>query len=352
MPGTPLSIAIVGATGYSGAELVAWLLRHPRARIVGLFGSSRRSEADKPLRMGDLFPRLVGQIDLEIRPADLDAIAALRPDAVFLATPHEASIELAPAILARGAADWKPIVLDLSGGFRLRPASLYPKFYGFEHHAPDLLDRAVYGLPELNRARLAETDLVAVPGCYPTSAILPLSPLVRAGAIRPGTRPIVDATSGVSGAGRTPTARTHFCEVSLQPYNVLKHRHNPEIDQHAGVPTVFTPHLGPFDRGILCTIHIELADGWTAARIADTLHAAYAREPFIRLLPTDRWPSVAGVRETNFCDIGWAVDEPNRHLILISAIDNLVKGAAGQAIQCLNARFGLSETTGLLGAPR
>jgi N-acetyl-gamma-glutamyl-phosphate reductase len=350
MPTSPINVAVVGAPGYSGAELVAWLLRHPSAKIVGLFGSSRRGDADKPTTMGDLFPRLNGRIDLDIRPADIDAIAALKPGAVFLATPHEASIELAPELL-KGGGSRRPRVFDLSGGFRLRPANLYPKFYGFEHQSPALLESAIYGLPELNRARIAEADLVAVPGCYPTSAILPLAPLVKAGAVRPGTRPIIDSTSGVSGAGRTPTPKTHFCEVSLQPYNVLKHRHNPEIDQYAGTPAVFTPHLGPYDRGILSTIHVELTDGWTAARVTDTIRAVYAREPFIRLLPSDRWPSVAGVRETNFCDIAWTVDEPNRHLILVSAIDNLVKGAAGQAIQCMNIRFDLPETTGLLGGP-
>jgi N-acetyl-gamma-glutamyl-phosphate reductase len=348
---TPIRCVIVGAAGYSGAELVTWLLGHPLARITGLFGSSRRAEGDKPTTMGDLFPRLVGRIDLPIAVAEPGAIAALKPDAVFLATPHEASVELAPAILSAASSSWRPRVFDLSGGFRL-PAPLYPKFYGFEHHHPALIDAAAYGLPELNRSRIAEADLVAVPGCYPTSAIPPLSPLVKAGAIRPGMRTIIDSTSGVSGAGRTPSAKSHFCEVSLQPYNVLKHRHNPEIDQYAGTPTIFTPHLGPYDRGILSTIHVELADGWTASRIGDTLRATYAKEPFVRLLPADRWPSVAGVRETNFCDIGWAVDEPNRHLILISAIDNLVKGAAGQAIQCMNCRFGLPETTGLLEAAR
>jgi N-acetyl-gamma-glutamyl-phosphate reductase len=243
-------------------------------------------------------------------------------------------------------------VLDLSGGFRLRDAALYPKVYGFEHGHPELLETAVYGLPELNRAQIASARLVAVPGCYPTSAILPLAPLVRAGAVARGTRPIIDSTSGVSGAGRTPTAKTHFCEISLQPYNVLKHRHNPEIDLHAGVPVVFTPHLGAFDRGILSTIHVELSEGWNAARVGATLRGAYGAEPFVRLRAPDQWPSVGAVRETNFCDIGWAVDEPRRHLIVVSAIDNLVKGAAGQAIQCMNIVCGLPETLGLDGGTR
>lgn len=343
---TQVKAVIVGAAGYGGAELATILLRHPHATIAGLFGSGRREQVEK---IADLFPRLAGRIDMEIRPVDLDAVAALKPDAIFLATPHEASVELAPAILtaAPKTSGWKPTVFDLSGGFRL-PAALYPPYYGFEHHEPKWLDRAVYGLPELNRSAIAETDLVAVPGCYPTSAILPLAPLAKAGAVRPGTRPIIDSTSGVSGAGRTPSAKTHLCEVSLQPYNVLKHRHNPEIDRHAGTPVVFTPHLGAYDRGILSTIHVELEGGWDLPRVSQTLKNSYSREPFVRLLPADRWPSVAGVKYTNFCDIGWAVDEASHHLILVSAIDNLVKGAAGQAVQCMNIRFRLPETVALL----
>jgi N-acetyl-gamma-glutamyl-phosphate reductase len=248
MPTSQVKVVIVGAAGYSGAELVTWLLGHPNASIVGLFGSGRRTEGEKPATMGDLFPRLAGRIDLEIKPADVGAIAALHPDVVFLATPHEASVELAPRILKRASGGWQPKVLDLSGGFRLRDPHLYPKFYGFEHEEPELLAAAVYGLPEINRDHIAPAKLVAVPGCYPTSAILPLAPLVKAGALVPASRPIIDSTSGVSGAGRTPTAKTHLCEVSLQPYNVLKHRHNPEIDLYSGTPTVFTPHLGAYDR--------------------------------------------------------------------------------------------------------
>ena len=349
MATSQVKVVIVGAAGYSGAELVTWLLGHPAAAITGLFGSGRTGEGGKPQRIAELFPRFARRFDMEIKSADAGAIAALRPDVVFLATPHEASVELAPAILGRSAKDWQPRVLDLSGGFRLRDAGLYPKFYGFEHEHPELLETAVYGLPELNRKQIAGAKLVAVPGCYPTSAILPLRPLVLSGAIAKGTRPIIDSTSGVSGAGRTPTAKTHYCELSLQPYNVLKHRHNPEIDQYAGVPVVFTPHLGPYDRGILSTIHIELAEGWTAARVAEALRGAYAEERFVRLKAPDQWPSVGAVRETNFCDIAWAVDEANRHLIVVSAIDNLVKGAAGQAIQCMNLVCGLPEGLGLQG---
>jgi N-acetyl-gamma-glutamyl-phosphate reductase len=338
-------VVIVGATGYSGAELCSLLLRHSGAEIVGLFGSSRREE--KTVTMGELHPRLRGVADLPVGAAEIGAIAALKPDAVFLCTPHEASVELAPELLH--SLGESAVVFDLSGGFRLK-AEHYPRYYGFEHAALGLLEKAVYGLAEVNRAKIAspKVRLVAVPGCYPTSAILPLRPLAAAGAMERGRRPIVDSTSGVSGAGRTPTAKVHFCEVSLQPYNVLKHRHNPEIDLHSGTGVVFTPHLGAFDRGILSTIHVDLAESWNGARVGETLRAAYSGETFVRLLGADVWPSVAGVRGTNFCDIGWACDDANRHLIVVSAIDNLVKGAAGQALQCMNIRFGLPETEGLL----
>jgi N-acetyl-gamma-glutamyl-phosphate reductase len=343
-PDRPARVVVIGAGGYSGAELVGLLLTHPAARPVGLFASARREKGDQPGAFEDLFPRFAGQIGLEVLPTDVDAVAALEPDAVFLATPHQASAELVPAL-----ADRLPLVLDLSGAYRLKDRDACRRHYGLEHARRDLVEAAVYGLPELpgTRRALSAARLVSVPGCYPTSAILPLAPLARAGAIRPGTRPIIDATSGVSGAGRGLALKTLFCEVSLQPYNVLAHRHNPEIDACVGLPTLFTPHLACFDRGILSTIHVELAEGWDAPRVERTLRSAYGREPFVRLLGTGRWPSVAGVERTNFCDIAWAVDEAGRHLILFSAIDNLVKGAAGQALQCMNLALGLPETAGL-----
>jgi N-acetyl-gamma-glutamyl-phosphate reductase len=334
---------VVGAGGYAGAELAGLLASHPQARLAGLFASTKRSESPQAPFFADLFPRWRGRIDLPVHAADVSAIEALEPDVVFLATPHEVSHDFVPALLAMGA-----IVIDLSAAFRLKDASLYRVHYGFEHQHLDLLARAVYGLPELNRSALRQADLIAVPGCYPTSAILPLKPLIDAGAIASDWRVIIDSTSGVSGAGRAPALKSMFCEVSLHPYNVFGHRHEPEIAAHLGMPVIFTPHLGAFDRGILSTIHVKLANGWSAARVSDLLHAKYAAEPFVRLLPAGHWPSIAAVVRTNFCDIGWAVDQPHNHLILVSAIDNLVKGAAGQAIQCMNARLGLPETGGLL----
>ena len=337
----PVRCVIIGAGGYSGAELAGILLAHPHAQLVGLFASARREKSDQPGTMADLFPRLRGLTSLEVKPASIEAIAALQPDAIFLATPHEASVELAPQLLATGAK-----VFDLSVGFRLSDLSLYPKHYGFEHTSPALLGGAVYGLVELNRTKIQSADLVAVPGCYPTSAILPLAPLVRAGAIRPGTRPIVDSASGVSGAGRGLSQKSLFCEVSLQAYNVFKHRHTPEISEHCGTPVLFTPHLVALDRGILSTIHVELDGNWSAHRVAELYRHTYGNEAFIRLLPAGQWPAIGDVTHTNFCDIASAVEDD--HLIISSAIDNLVKGAAGQAVQCMNVRFGLPETAGLL----
>lgn len=340
--------AIVGAAGYSGVELVRLLLQHPQAEIVGLFGSSRRVD-DAPALLSSVHPRFAKRSDLRILPTTIDAVAATRPDVVFLATPNEVSHDLAPELLALGGSGaGAPVVIDLSGAFRLGETSAYPKHYGFEHRHSALLAEAVYGLAEHARPALADARLVANPGCYPTAAILALRPLVAGGAIATSPRPIIDAISGVSGAGRSADLRSHFCEVSVQPYNVLKHRHNPEIDRFSGTRTIFTPHLGPYDRGILATIHAQLADGVGASEVRAIYERAYAAEPFVRLLPEGVWPSVAAVRGTNCCDLAYAVDSSDGHLVVVSAIDNLVKGAAGQAVQCMNIRFGVEETAGLL----
>lgn len=333
-------VAIVGASGYTGAELVEIALRHPGVEVVGVFGSASREGASSSI--ADLHPRLTGRIDLPVRAGTVEGVLAVRPRAVFLATPHEASLELAPALADAGV-----VVVDLSAAFRLKERSVYPRYYGFEHTRAAALDRAVYGLPELFRDRVARAELIAAPGCYPTSAILPLAPLARAGAIRPGWSPIIDSTSGVSGAGRSAQLRSLFCEVSQQPYGVLSHRHGPEIDAYAGVRTIFTPHLGPYDRGIVSTIHVALAPGWDETRARGELVRAYAGERFIRFLRPGVWPSVAGVRGTNYCDIAMAFDAERSHLIVVSAIDNLLKGASGQAMQCLNVRLGMDEGWGL-----
>lgn len=340
-------VAIIGASGYSGAELVSLLLRHPHVRIAGLFGSGKSEKAGGTAPTFDeVFGNFRNALSLPVQATDVQAIAALKPSAVFLCTPHEASLELAPQLLDKGLT-----VFDLSAAFRLRDASAYTSYYGFTHTHPNLLETAVYGLAELHRAQIARANLIAVPGCYPTSVIVPLAPLVRAGAIRresDGTmrRPIIDATSGVSGAGRKAEQRLLFCEVSQQAYGVLKHRHQPEIDAFVGTATYFTPHLGPYERGILSTIHIDLADGWDEPRVREMLATTYRNEPFVHLCRAGVWPSVKHVARTNRVDIALAVDARG-HCIISSAIDNLTKGAAGQAVQCMNIRLGLPETTAL-----
>ena len=338
----PLRTVIVGAAGYTGAELASLLAAHPACEIVGVFGSEKRAaEGEQPLSR--LFPRLRGVVDLPLRVASVQAIVDLKPNVVFLCTPHEVSAAMSEALLAA-----ELVVIDLSAAFRLHNAADYPTHYGFEHPAAHLLQRAVYGLPEFNRARIAESDLIACPGCYPTSVALALKPLAAANLIRTDRPVIVDSASGVSGAGRSPAVKSLFCEVSFQPYNALKHRHQPEMRQETGCTVLFTPHLLPLDRGIVSTIHAELSDGVTEAQVRAWLQRIYEGESFVRLLPAGEWPSVAGVERTNFCDIGLAVDEATRHLLLVSSIDNLVKGASGQAVQCMNVRFGLPETMGLL----
>ena len=339
---------VIGASGYTGAEAVSLLLRHPGATLVGLFGSERRGAAGAPgaeggPRFDAIHPRFRGMTDLRVPPFDAAALAALAPDVVFLATPHEVSHELAPALMERGVR-----VIDLSGAFRLRDTDVFERVYGFAHAHAGALEKAVYGMPELNREKIRAAPLVACAGCYPTASVLPTAPLVRAGALDGAFPIIIDAISGVSGAGRAPAQGTHFCEVSLQPYKVFAHRHAPEIGSALGREVVFTPHLCAFDRGILATIHAKLAPGWTGGRAREALESAYADEPFVRVLPAGAMPSVGGVRGTNFCDVGLACDDASGHVVLVGAIDNLLKGASGQAVQCMNILTGQPETLGLL----
>lgn len=338
-----INAIVIGASGYSGAEVVDLLLRHPSARVAALFGSEKRASGARAERLSTLFPRFAGRCDLPVEAFDLAGALSAKPDVAFLATPHETSHDLAPALVGSGVR-----VVDISAAFRLKDTDVFEKTYGFKHAHLGALERAAYGLPEINRERIATADLIACAGCYATAAILPLKPLADAGAIDPAQAPIVDATSGVSGAGRGASQTVHFCEVSLQPYKVLAHRHAPEMAQQIGVVPDFVPHLGCFDRGILATIHVSLAPGWSAIRARDTLAKAYASAPFVRLLPEGSFPSVGAVERTNYCDIALAPNDGRRRLTLFSALDNLVKGAAGQAVQCMNIRFNLPETAGLM----
>jgi len=329
--------AVVGAGGYTGAELVALLAGHPVFEVVALFGSGK---SDGVRLISDIEPRLRTVCDLTVEPATLDGVLGSGAQVVFLATPHGVSAELAGPLLDAGVT-----VIDLSGAFRLKDDATHAAHYGFERDA-GLVSEAVYGLPERTRAGLEGAAFVACAGCYVTGATVPLGALADAGAIAPGTRPIVDAVSGVTGAGRN--ASMNLSEVSSRPYGVGKHRHAPEIEAYAGTPIVFQPQLGAFDRGILATIHVELADGWDGARVSALFEGVLGHEAFVRLMPAGQFPSVAGVRRTNFVDLAWHVDEAHGHLIVFSALDNLVKGASGQAVQCANAAIGLAETTGLL----
>lgn len=338
VPEAPLHVGIVGAAGYAGAELAALLLDHPAARLALLAGSGR---ADAARRLEEAHPRFAGRGDIAIESLSLDRAATL--DAILLATPAEASAELAPALLERGV-----VVLDLSGAHRLDGAA-HRLHYAVARDESRAV-AAAYGLPERHRAAIASADLVAVPGCYPTASILAFAPLVDAGLVAEDRPIVIDATSGVSGAGRGASERTHFCHVAQQAYAVLGHRHEPEIVRHGGHDAIFTAHLGPYVRGILATVHVPLRDDAAVARVRETLAGACADEPFLRLLPEGAWPTVAAVERTNRCDLQVAVDPRRRHAVVVAAIDNLVKGAAGQAIQCLNLRFGLPETLGLPGA--
>jgi N-acetyl-gamma-glutamyl-phosphate reductase len=326
-----VTVAIAGATGYAGQELLRLLARHPLTRVSAAMSSSATSAA-RPL------PRLTRVWDGTLEPLDAGALADA--DAVFLAVPEEASAELVPALQARGVKR----IFDLSGAFRLRDLDLRAKWYP---HATAKPDGVVYGLTELAKDALPGARVISCPGCYPTAAVLALSPLVNAGLLTGDI--CIDAKSGISGAGRTPTDRTHFSEVhgSVSAYGVFAHRHAAEIEQQLGTGVTFVPHLVPIDRGIFETIYARVPAGTTSAAIAQAYTSAYADAPFVRLTE-GALPEVKHVAHTNFCDIGWKLDEPTGRLVIVSCIDNLLKGAAGQAVQNFNVVFGLEETAGLL----
>jgi len=339
---------VAGATGYSGRDLIKYLLNHPQIELVGAF-ASRSSE---PSPLSAIHPQLTGLTTLVCQPFDESVIAQLAPQVIFLGTPNEFSHEVTPALLETGAT-----VVDLSGAFRLRDASLYPKYYGFEHTRPDLLEQAVYGLTEFVREQLRGAKLIANPGCYPTTIIVPMKPLLDAGlidGISSGQPIICDSKSGVTGAGKTPTAGTHFVEVSesFKSYNVFKHRHTPEITQGLGLANssaalIFTPHLLPINRGILSTIYAKLKDGVTRADILNVWQKTFAGSPFVRVFAESQLPEIKFVANTPYCDIGCAVDAAAGQAIIVSAEDNLLKGAASQALQNANLALGFDEGAGL-----
>jgi N-acetyl-gamma-glutamyl-phosphate reductase len=336
-------VAVVGAAGYAGIEAVCLVLSHDRLRLT-----LATSAADQGKQVSNVYPSLAGLTDISFTLPDPEEIASAA-DVALLAVPHTAALELAPKLLARGVT-----VIDLSADYRIQDAAAYEEWYGTAHTSPELLPEAVFGLPELDRSRLPGARLVACPGCYPTATTLAALPALSAGLVT-GARIVVDAKSGVSGAGRTAGAATHYVAVNeaVTPYKVAAHRHTPEIEQAlstaAGRPmnVVFAPHLVPMSRGLLSTVYLEITAGSTAAEIVELYRAHYADEPFVFVRDVGDMPSTAEVRGTNRASIGVAVDEHTNTLIAACAIDNLVKGAAGQAVQCLNAVLGYPETEGL-----
>ena len=325
-----ISIGIAGATGYTGQELIRLAARHPGVRVTTAMASG---DADRVRTL----PSLARVWDGEVTRLSVDRLAA-ETEAVFMTLPDPVAAEVGPALVARGVR-----VFDLSGTFRLRDPALRRRWYPA---TPDLAEPAVYGLTEHYRAALPNARLVACPGCYPTAALLALRPLTDAGLLEGDV--IIDAKSGISGAGRKPSERTHFseCHGSVSAYGLFEHRHGAEIEQELERAVTFTPHLVPLDRGILETIYVRVGQAVSETMVASTLEQAYADAPFVRLTGS-ALPEIKHVTHTNFCDIGWKLDAPSGRLVLVACLDNLVKGAAGQALQNLNVAFGLDETAGL-----
>jgi N-acetyl-gamma-glutamyl-phosphate reductase len=326
-----IRVAVAGATGFAGQELLRLLSRHPNVTITVATGSQATST---PRRL----PSLAKIWDGTVVPLNAAAFAA---DAVFLALPETASAELAPALLSSGLR-----VIDLSGAFRLRDSAARAKWYPA---TPPLPDGVAYGLTEFELEAIASAKLVSNPGCYPTASLLGLLPLQRAGLLQNGTDIVIDAKSGISGAGKAATDRTHFSENhgSVAAYNAFGHRHTPEMEQALGQPVTFVPHLVPLDRGILSSMYVRIAPGTTATEVAEAFERAYKHAPFVRLTG-DALPEIKHVAHTNFCDIGWKLDAATGRLFVVSVIDNLVKGASGQAIQNFNVMFGFDQKAGLL----
>jgi len=339
-----MKVSIVGATGYTGVELIKLLSRHPEVHLQCL--TTRQPD---PPALESLVPTLPKDSALKLTTFDFQATAA-SSDLVFLALPHTEAVTWGEKFFKKGK-----IVIDLSADFRLKEPALYKKWYHFEHRQKGLLAHAVYGLPEYYREEIQKANLIANPGCYPTSIILGVGPLLEKKLIETDSI-ISDSKSGVSGAGRKLAESTQFCTVddNFKAYKVSGHQHQPEIEQvlheiaGKGVGLTFVPHLLPIQRGILSTIYVKLKPKVTEQKVFDSFQEKYASEAFVRVLKKGDFPSIAGVANTNFCDIGIWVDAKKRSAVIITAIDNLLKGASGQAVQNMNIRLGLAEDTGLL----
>lgn len=344
---SPQKVAVVGATGYAGFELARLLLRHPQVEKPTFF---LREGHGKVRCLTELFPQLRGWGDAPCKPLSVEAVAKSGAQVVFLSTPHEASVEIVPALLA---ANPSLRIVDLSGAFRFQEPQTFAQWYKLP--APDaaILGEAVYGLPELYASSLPKARIVANPGCYPTSVILGLKPLLVADWSDRSRGIVCDCKSGVTGAGKEPRRDTHFVEVNenFRAYNLFTHRHTPEVAEHLGLEArdfVFSTHLLPVDRGILSTLYVWLNGSRKASEVEALYREFYSGKPFVRMLPAGRLPELQHVTHTNFCDIGFALDASGERLAVVSCLDNLGKGAAGQAVQNMNGMCGYPETAGLL----
>ncbi|WP_353684101.1 N-acetyl-gamma-glutamyl-phosphate reductase [Thermodesulfovibrio sp. 3907-1M] len=338
-----LKVFICGGSGYTGSELLRILALHDEVEIVGV-----TSEKSAGMKVSELFPAFFIYKKLKFESLNTEAIKN-RADVYFLALPHGKSQQVAAELLQAGKK-----VIDLSADFRIKDVRIYEQWYKTQHLFPELLKEAVYGLPEIYREKIKKARLIANPGCYPTSVILPLYPFLKKKLIDTSTI-IVDSCSGVSGAGRKADITLSYCEVNedFRAYNVAKHRHTPEIEQEVGfasgssITIDFTTHLLPLNRGILSTIYASMKKDLSTAEALEILKEQYQNEPFIQIMPEGELPSMKYVRGTNYCYIGAVVNPRTKRLILVSAIDNLVKGASGQAVQNMNIMFGIDEAKAL-----
>lgn len=336
-------VAVVGASGYAGAELVGLLCQHDKVSIQHLVVSENSTSCGKPF--SELHGRWQGICDVPLQSFSQQWFDNYVQDldVVFFATPHEFSADWAQAFVDAGVK-----VFDLSGGFRLKKPEDYPTFYGFEHANIAALSQAQYGLAEWQHDDIANTNLVAVPGCYPTASLLSLKPITSNNLHLENSLISVNGISGVSGAGRTASLATNFNEVSLKPYNILQHRHQPEISQEANAQVIFNPHLAPYKRGLLATVTLQLKADVTTEQVDKAFAQAYEDKPLVRMVNT--WPQIGNVEYTPFADLHWQVDE-EKHVVVIScAIDNLLKGASSQALQCFNISLGLPSEYSLLAS--
>ncbi len=335
-------VGIIGATGYTGVELLRLLLHHPEVEVTAL-----TSQKYAGLSIDQVFPSVMKYLRLQCEELNGDQISK-KTDFIFTAVPHKTAMETVPAFLQRGKR-----VVDLSADFRFQDPTVYERWYQ-KHTAPELLKEAVYGLPELHREKIREARVVGNPGCYPTGALIGLLPLIEKGMISLETI-VVDSKSGVSGAGRDVILDSLFCEVNegVKAYKIFEHRHLPEIEQELSrlaqkkISVTFVPHLIPMDRGILTTLYLRLTQKWKTEEIWNVFQDTYEKEPFVRICPMGKLPSTKDVRGSNYCNIGVKVNEEDGRLVIVTAIDNLVKGASGEAVQNMNIMLGYPETMGL-----